>query len=646
MPSPLRLIKNDSGGVQELAKPRVTPATYTSPRESDNVFAGASGHGSKKSGTHELLKELNDSSVLHHALLKELRDICSHLRVDIKADIAKLLDARVCDGAENVKAAWLTPAPASHWRQGAELDFLPNALHLEDAVVDTAAEGLEVSDLNEVNEANFLADDLTDEVKGRSRAAWPESREVSKKSAKSQANTNRTAESSKDGRSAWSQDSRMPPYPSGRRKYLSSVDLYQALQAQQGASWPERIVTHDYFDYVMGLILMLNAILVGIQVDVASQLPSDPIWSRAIDLIFCLIFVLELVLRVSAFGQTFLNMEGWQWNLFDLLIVGFSVADEATKLILSDGEVQEVFDSFGVLRLLRLGRIVRLVRMVRLMPALKSMVYLILASLKSFLWTVVLLLILMYCVAVYFTELAFDLQHKHPDKDFSSVRQSWGSIGSSILSLFQAITGGDDWQNFILVFRDVSGESSLVNTLVFSLFIAFATLVMMNLVTGVFVDGAQRIAREEKNQELLKHVRRLLAPQEARAGRFSTAPRGGDDDLVTWLEFCQKLQTEEMSAYLTAFEMDAGQAKDIFYILDQERQGKVTMREFFSACVNLHGAPRLADTAILRHLVQRTFEELDSHLDRVEALLGGSAVRDDGAAPKYAHTCPDFHKPG
>ncbi|CAE7943597.1 unnamed protein product, partial [Symbiodinium sp. KB8] len=247
---------------------------------------------------------------------------------------------------------------------------------------------------------------------------------------------------------------------------------------------------------------------------------------------------------------------------------------------------------------------------------------------------------------VYFTELAFDLQHKHPDKDFSSVRQSWGSIGSSILSLFQAITGGDDWQNFILVFRDVSGDSSLVNTLVFSLFIAFATLVMMNLVTGVFVDGAQRIAREEKNQELLKHVRRLLAPQEARAGRSSTRPRGGDDDLVTWLEFCQKLQTEEMSAYLTAFEMDAGQAKDIFYILDQERQGKVTMREFFSACVNLHGAPRLADTAILRHLVQRTFEELDSHLDRVEALLGGPAVRNDGAAPQYAHTCPDFHKPG
>ena len=32
------------------------------------------------------MQDLNDSSVLHHALLKELRDICAHLRVDIQAD--------------------------------------------------------------------------------------------------------------------------------------------------------------------------------------------------------------------------------------------------------------------------------------------------------------------------------------------------------------------------------------------------------------------------------------------------------------------------------------------------------------------------------------------------------------------------------
>ncbi|CAJ1423380.1 unnamed protein product [Effrenium voratum] len=393
------------------------------------------------------------------------------------------------------------------------------------------------------------------------------------------------------------------------------------------------MVTHDYFDYVMGFILTLNAVLIGFQVDLAGKESSDPFWSRMLDVVFCSIFVMELLLRVSAHGKKFLSMEGYQWNFFDLFIVGFSVADELTKLVLSDSEVQQVFDSFGMLRLLRLGRIVRLVRMVRLIPALKSMVYLILASLKSFLWTVVLLIILMYCVAVYFTELAWDLQHRHPQKDLSSIKQTWGSIGNSILSLFQAITGGDDWHNFIMIFDEFSGGTANVNTLVFALFIAFATLVMMNLVTGVFVDGAQRIAREEKNQDLLKHVRRLLAPElrGAVAGRTTvrttSAGLGGEEgdgsDLLTWAEFCRKLDTEEMRAYLTAFEMDSGQAKDIFYILDQDRVGKVTMHEFFSACVNLHGTPRLADTAILRHLVQRTFADLVEHLARLESILDG-----------------------
>lgn len=126
-------------------------------------------------------------------------------------------------------------------------------------------------------------------------------------------------------------------------------------------------------------------------------------------------------------------------------------------------------------------------------------------SLKSFLWTVVLLIILMYCVAVYFTELAFDLRNKHPEKDFGSVNRTWGalaasllsplelghrgfsmvfhwfsivldgfswflhgfgwdsgsgSISNSIFSLFQAITGGNDWHVFISVFEDYVGTNT------------------------------------------------------------------------------------------------------------------------------------------------------------------------------------------
>merc|ERR1719517_306588 len=106
--------------------------------------------------------------------------------------------------------------------------------------------------------------------------------------------------------------------------------------------------------------------------------------------------------------------------------------------------------------MLRLGRIVRLIRMVRLIPELKSMVYLIAASMQSFFWTMLLLLLMMYCVAVYYTELATGLSREHINESDAKteLKQHWGSIMSSVFTLFMAITGGDDWANFLKAFDD------------------------------------------------------------------------------------------------------------------------------------------------------------------------------------------------
>ena len=145
-------------------------------------------------------------------------------------------------------------------------------------------------------------------------------------------------------------------------------------------------------------------------------------------------------------------------------------------------------------------------RMVHLVPELKSMVCLISASMISFFWAVVLFVLLIYCVAVYFTELATDLR---VGADDTRLGQYWGSLGSSFLSLFQAISGGDDWANFIDVLED---SSQTLNTLVFSLYVLFATLVMLNLVTGVFVEGAQRILKDDKEAELLRMNASIASP--------------------------------------------------------------------------------------------------------------------------------------
>jgi len=297
------------------------------------------------------------------------------------------------------------------------------------------------------------------------------------------------------------------------------------------------------------------------------------------------------------------------WNLFDLIIVFFSVVDEVSQLFLSGSDVQTLLGFAGVLRMLRLGRVMRLIRLVRVVPALKSMVYLVSASMNSFFWTGVLLLLLMYCVAVYFTDLATEATRLNANTsvDLTEVRRYWGSLGQAVASLFQAITGGMDWRVFVEVFETALPESHDMLLVVFSLYIAFATLVMLNLVTGVFVEGAQRIAKEEKEQELIKSVQKLCV----------LADTSGDWE-ITWEEFEANLSSQEMITYLKAFDMDSSQARDIFYVLDTNDSGTVSLEEFIGASIKLHTPARMADREILRIYIRDCFAELNLRLQSMD----------------------------
>jgi hypothetical protein len=314
---------------------------------------------------------------------------------------------------------------------------------------------------------------------------------------------------------------------------------------------------------------------------------------------------------------------GWKWAVFDTIVVCFQILDEMTQLLFVGTAMQEIIESLGILRLLRLGRVVRLIRMVRLIPELKSMVYLIAASMGSFVWTMVLLILMIYCVAVYFTELANDIARKSRGDLREDIIKNWGSVLTSILSLFQAITGGDDWRNFIDVFK---GDSTFgLNAIVFCVYIAFGTLVMLNLVTGVFVEGAQRITKEDKDQFLIKSLQKF----------FNIC----DDDAsftLSYQEFKDHLESNGMEAYFKAADLDKKDARQMFKLLDTSGQkgdagagSHLTIEEFVSGCMRLKGPARSVDLAALSydfHVAiesqQRALQKVMQKLDKVQKHMG------------------------
>merc|ERR1740130_2012823 len=179
------------------------------------------------------------------------------------------------------------------------------------------------------------------------------------------------------------------------------------------------LVQNPHFDNVMGVFLMLNALSTGIQVNHMADKVSEnpPLGFRVVDWCFVFIFTAELCVRLKAFGlKMYLVQAGMarRWAFFDTVVVCFQIVDELAMLLLTaTSTAGAITNSLTVfLRILRLGRILRLMRLVRLISELRTMTYLITASMNAFFWTMVLLVLMMFCISIYFTEAAAAIAKK------------------------------------------------------------------------------------------------------------------------------------------------------------------------------------------------------------------------------------------
>lgn len=368
------------------------------------------------------------------------------------------------------------------------------------------------------------------------------------------------------------------------------------------------------FDYVFGSLLLINGLFIGFETNyyVDNDVASQPIYFKLLNPLFCVAFSVELGIRLAAHGWSLYTMTGWQWAYFDSLIVGIQIVDEMTILFLQGTNLQKAIQEVGVIRMFRLARIVRLVRMVRLIPELKSMVYLISASMWSFIWAMVLIVMLMYCMAVFYTDIASKISEESTPEQAKLIRRYYGTLPVSILSLFQAITGGDDWRNFIDVF---SHDSQYVMcAFMFSVYVSFAMLVMLNLVTGVFVEGAQRIVKQDKDAELMRTV-------------YNAFGRLDEDNTmcVSREDFMSHLDEGDLDEYFKVLDLSKMQAEILFMLLDEDCSGSLNVNEFVRGCIGLRGPARSIDLAALAHDFQVVTEKIMSdqmkQYDKIKGLV-------------------------
>ncbi|CAE8732452.1 unnamed protein product [Polarella glacialis] len=371
------------------------------------------------------------------------------------------------------------------------------------------------------------------------------------------------------------------------QKHLDAVHKPDKIQDKGFRRLARRMVKAACFDYCISLVLVLNAVSIGVQAERQATLGSTPegnAYFQAIEGSFGVIFAIELGLRVYVNGfKHFFFGKAMCEHLFDFVLVFLQLVDIIVALSISS---EAGFNSLGFLRILRLFRLARMVRLVRLVPELRSMVYLISASLSAFVWAAVLMLLIMYCLAVYFTIVASEADVSDSEEHFAQLY--WGSIGGSVLSLFMAVAGGADWHQFLLVFGQGS-SLYIINSFLLSIYVGFAILVMLNLVTGVLVEGAQNIIRSQKETELAQMSAEIFVKADT-----------NNDSEMSKDEFDKLMCTPSMDTYCHAIGMTLDEAANLFEFLDRDDSGSISIAEFVQGCLRLRGPAKALDLAELR----------------------------------------------
>lgn len=264
----------------------------------------------------------------------------------------------------------------------------------------------------------------------------------------------------------------------------------------------QALVDSPLFNCFIIAVIVLAGILVGIE---THEPTSEKYHSllKVLDTLVLLVFIVEIAIKMIALTPHPQDFFKDSWNVFDFLIV-------VVCLVPASG-------GFGpVLRLFRLLRVLRLLSAV---PKLQLLVNALLKSLPSMLYVTLLLLLLFYVYAVAGVMFFAKNDPVH-----------FGNIFDALLSLFRIVTL-EDWTDVMYLqiygsnvyegyniseanlaahYPDFEPKAQPVLAVVYFVsFVLLGTMVMLNLVIGVIVNGMDD-ARIDAELEAIKEAEAAL----------------------------------------------------------------------------------------------------------------------------------------
>eukprot|EP00930_Biecheleria_cincta_P025624 TRINITY_DN18213_c0_g3_i1.p1 TRINITY_DN18213_c0_g3~~TRINITY_DN18213_c0_g3_i1.p1 ORF type:complete len:700 (-),score=141.93 TRINITY_DN18213_c0_g3_i1:127-2202(-) len=397
----------------------------------------------------------------------------------------------------------------------------------------------------------------------------------------------------------------------------------------------QRVTSSRYWEVGSVILILVNSLFIGIicqfmstraENDVAAGREvdtSEPSVFLGFEVIFNILFMVDLLMRWIAGGLIdFWRTDDVAWNLLDLVIVVIGSIDILFSLMADNLEIVNL--SFvRVFRVVRVVRVARIIRVLKFFRELRMMVMSILASFKSLMWVIIILTMLFYVFGIIFTNgILSELPAVDMRRDNPELVEYYGTLFRAVLTLYMAMSGGNDWAEFYGCLSSMSGIYSFL----FICYITFAILAVFNIVTGVFVESAMGASQADRDAIVQDEIAAQKAYLKAMEKLFEELDED-DSGTITLEELESRLRDPRVEAYFNALKLDVSDANIIFNLLDEDDSGELTREEFVEGCARLQGEARSLDTKIMQQevrSVRRAVDKLTADLGIVKQATLGS----------------------
>eukprot|EP00930_Biecheleria_cincta_P035819 TRINITY_DN24615_c0_g1_i1.p1 TRINITY_DN24615_c0_g1~~TRINITY_DN24615_c0_g1_i1.p1 ORF type:complete len:622 (-),score=112.15 TRINITY_DN24615_c0_g1_i1:185-2020(-) len=410
---------------------------------------------------------------------------------------------------------------------------------------------------------------------------------------------------------------------SRQEKGLTELENSDSCTARIG-----RFVITSRFDQMSALLLLSNAAFMGAQVEFAlvdarfeTQIPLE---MEIVDYVFTFFFVAEISLRLIGIGcsRFFRDPEDRWWNTFDFFIVAVGAGDNLVTLATSGGG--SALSNLSILRVIRVVRIVRVLRIIRVLKFfqdLRILVASIASTLKTATFAFMLISIGMYMFGVAITQLTADfiLEKRLKGEPITNVEDLeffYGTIGSTIFTLFMTIAGGIDWKDAYVPMSEVG----FIATIIYIVFVILNVYCVMNVITGIFCQSAVETAQSDKELVIQLQLQEKRNYIETLKQLFQSWDESGDGK-CSIVEFETHLHDHETEVLLRTLEIEARDALALFELLDKDGTGEVDLEEFITGCITLRGGAKAVHMEKISNMNGKLVTIIESIDKQLQAII-------------------------